>query len=101
MCIRARLLFLAEQKFRCQAKDLSSAAQGGLAFSKTLQVPTPFAAADVISHDDNSHVEYHYTIVEVTVKFARATNEHRGLSTLHVHAWLRHIEKLCIGCSRA
>lgn len=83
MCIRAHLLLLAEQKCRCHAKDLSSAAQGGLAFSKTLQVPTPFAAADVISHDDNSRIEYHYTIVEVTVNFAGATNKHRRLSTMH------------------
>lgn len=41
------------------------AAQGGLAFSKTLQVPTPFAAADVISKDDEMQIEFHYTIVEV------------------------------------
>lgn len=41
------------------------AAQGGMAFSKTLQVPTPFAAADVISKDDQQQIEYHYTIVEV------------------------------------
>ncbi|KAL3163079.1 hypothetical protein ABBQ32_009498 [Trebouxia sp. C0010 RCD-2024] len=40
-------------------------AQGGSAFSKTLQVPTPFAAADVISYDNTNQVEYHYTIVEV------------------------------------
>lgn len=41
-----------------------SVAQGGLAFSTTLQVPTPFAAADVISYDDKKTIEYHYTIVE-------------------------------------
>ena len=56
---------MAEQMFCSHAEDLSSAAQGGVAFSKTLQVPTPFAAADVISHDDNSCIEYHYTIIEV------------------------------------
>lgn len=43
----------------------TEALQGGLAFSKTLQVPTPFAAADVISRDDAQKIEYHYTIVEV------------------------------------
>lgn len=41
-------------------------AQGGLAFSTTLQVPTPFAAADVISRDDAQNIEYHYTIVEAS-----------------------------------
>lgn len=39
--------------------------QGGLAFSRTLQVPTPYAAADVISRDSDQQIEYHYTIVEV------------------------------------
>ena len=82
MCIRAHLLLLVEQKFHSHAKEWSSAAQGGLAFSKTLQVPTPFAAADVISYDDDSRIEYHYTIVEVTIKFAEAANEHRRLITL-------------------
>ncbi|KAL0042059.1 hypothetical protein WJX77_001881 [Trebouxia sp. C0004] len=43
----------------------SAVAQGGLAFSKTLQVPTPFAAADAISRDDTQNIEFHYTIVEV------------------------------------
>ena len=84
MCIHNHLLLLTEQNFCSHAKDLYSAAQGGLAFSKTLQVPTPFAAADVISRDDNSHIEYHYTIVEVTVKIAGAANEHIRLSTIHV-----------------
>lgn len=80
--MRAHLILLVEQKFHNHAKEWSSAAQGGLAFSKTLQVPTPFAAADVISHDDDSSIEYHYTIVEVTIKFAEAANEHRRLSSM-------------------
>ncbi|DBA94790.1 TPA: hypothetical protein ACH3X1_002335 [Trebouxia sp. C0004] len=44
----------------------SAVAQGGLAFSKTLQVPTPFAAADAISRDDTQNIEFHYTIVEAS-----------------------------------
>ena len=47
------------------SKLIAIAAQGGMAFSTTLQVPTPFAAADVISKDDKGNIEYHYTIVEV------------------------------------
>ena len=68
--MRAPLHLLAEHIGCSHAQKLALAAQGGVAFSKTLQVPTPFAAADVISHDDESHIEYHYTIVEVTVKFS-------------------------------
>ena len=49
----------------CHTGNIAVAAQGGVAFSKTLQVPTPFAAADVISRDDQQEIEYHYTIVEV------------------------------------
>ena len=96
MC--AHLQLLTEHIGYSHAQSLSLAAQGGVAFSKTLQVPTPFAAADVISHDDEGHIEYHYTIVEVTVKFVGATNEGSWLSTLHVGL---HGRKQCIGCSRA
>eukprot|EP00891_Asterochloris_glomerata_P007817 jgi/Astpho2/7817/Aster-x0784 len=40
--------------------------EDGLAFSETLEVPTPFAAADVISKDENTgRIQFHYTIVEV------------------------------------
>ncbi|KAA6429528.1 MAG: hypothetical protein FRX49_00920 [Trebouxia sp. A1-2] len=45
-----------------------SVAQGGLAFSKNLQVPTPFAAADVISRDAAQKIEYHYTIVAAVLE---------------------------------
>ncbi len=57
---------------RSCAATSCSVAQGGLAFSKTLQVPTPFAAADVISRDDAHKIEYHYTIVEASVSLSRA-----------------------------
>lgn len=96
MC--AHLHLLAEHIGCSHAQKLSSAAQGGVAFSKTLQVPTPFAAADVISHDDEGHIDYHYAIVEVTVKFAGAANDSSWVSTLHVGL---HSEKQCIGCSHA
>ena len=46
------------------AVNPSLVAQGGLAFSKTLQVPTPYAAADVISRDNAGKMEFLYTIVE-------------------------------------
>jgi len=36
--------------------------------SKTLQVPTPFAAADVISKGDDDRVEFHYAIIEVAAR---------------------------------
>ena len=45
---------------------LHAVPEGGLAFSETLEVPTPFAAADVISKEENSgRIQFHYTIVEV------------------------------------
>lgn len=45
---------------------LHAVPEGGLAFSETLEVPTPFAAADVISKDENTgRIQFHYTIVEV------------------------------------
>lgn len=96
MC--AHLHLLAQHIGCSHAQKLSLAAQGGVAFSNTLQVPTPFAAADVISHDEEGHIEYHYTIVEVTVKFAGVANEGSWLSTLHAGL---HSRKQRIGCSRA
>jgi hypothetical protein len=39
-------------------------AAGGL--SDGLEVPTPFAAADVIVHDNDGRLAFHYAIVEVT-----------------------------------
>jgi hypothetical protein len=51
------------------AQDLSAARKaeemaGGL--SDGLEVPTPFAAADVIVHEDSGRLAFHYAIVEVT-----------------------------------
>lgn len=37
--------------------------EGGL--SSGLEVPTPFAAADVIVYEDSGRLAFHYAIVEV------------------------------------
>ena len=36
---------------------------GGL--SDTLETPTPYAAADVITHDESGRLSFHYAIIEV------------------------------------
>ena len=41
-----------------------------------LEVPTPFAAADVIVHDDRGRLSFHYAIIEVR----------KRASLPHVHA---------------
>ena len=46
----------------CTAAREAELAVGGL--SDTLEVPTPFAAADVIAHDDSGRLSFHYAIVE-------------------------------------
>ena len=48
----------------CTAAHAAEQAVGGL--SDTLETPTPFAAADVIAHDDDGRLSFHYAIVEVT-----------------------------------
>ena len=49
----------------CTAAHTAEQAVGGL--SDTLETPTPFAAADVIVHDDSGRLSFHYAIVEVTL----------------------------------
>ena len=48
----------------CTAAHAAEQAVGGL--SDTLETPTRFAAADVIAHDDDGRLSFHYAIVEVT-----------------------------------
>lgn len=48
----------------CTAAHAAEQAVGGL--SDTLETPTPFAAADVIAHDDSGRLSFHYAIVEVS-----------------------------------
>ena len=40
----------------------------GSVISSSLQVPTPFAAADVISKSPDGRIEFHYAIVEVAAR---------------------------------
>ena len=51
--------------FVCTAACAAEQAVGGL--SDTLEMPTPYAAADVIVHDDSGRLSFHYAIVEVNV----------------------------------
>ena len=48
----------------CTAAHAAEQAVGGL--SDTLEVPTPFASADVIAHDDSGRLSFHYAIVEAS-----------------------------------
>ena len=43
----------------------STGASDRLFFSPTLAFPTPFAAADVITRNDEGQIEFHYSILEV------------------------------------
>ena len=47
------------------AAAAAEAASSGV--SSGLEVPTPFAAADVIVHDADGRLSFHYAIVEVTL----------------------------------
>ena len=47
----------------CCAAYAAERAVGGL--SDTLETPTPYAAADVITHDESGRLSFHYAIVEV------------------------------------
>ena len=38
-----------------------------MGLSETLETPMPFAAADVITHDDSGRLSFHYAIVEVAL----------------------------------
>ena len=49
----------------CTAAHAAEQEAGGL--SDFLETPTPFAAADVIAHDDSGRLSFHYTIVEVSL----------------------------------
>ena len=79
----------------------SIAAQGGVALSKTLQVPTPFAAADVISKDRNNKIEYHYTIVEVQHMHCSILAKHTCIALMLLcclqllAACCQHVTKCC------
>ncbi|DBA85135.1 TPA: hypothetical protein ACH3X2_005855 [Trebouxia sp. C0005] len=66
----------------------SAVAQGGLAFSKNLQVPTPFAAADVISRDAAQKIEYHYTIVEVAAVLENSSIVAKAASDVDDIKWV-------------
>ena len=47
----------------CCAARAAERAVGGL--SDTLETPTPYAAADVITHDESGRLSFHYAIIEV------------------------------------
>ena len=47
---------------------LAGESEVGSVISRTLQVPTPFAAADVISRGPDGRIEFHYAIVEVAAR---------------------------------
>ena len=46
------------------AAAAAEAASSGV--SSGLEVPTPFAAADVIVHDEDKRLSFHYAIIEVS-----------------------------------
>ena len=51
------------------AAEAAEAASEGV--TSGLEVPTPFAAADVIVHDDDGRLAFHYAIVEVLFSLRR------------------------------
>ncbi len=71
----------------CTAAREAELAVGGL--SDTLEVPTPFAAADVIAHDDSGRLSFHYAIVEADFAIPPALKAGQH----HVPLW-----DLCLHC---
>ena len=70
MMIMVMMHDIKQLPLRTRLKPASAAAAAAEAassgVSSGLEVPTPFAAADVIVHDEDNRLSFHYAIIEAT-----------------------------------